>query len=97
MTSISEHKNFKDINLLNFLNGVRSTSYTIPEEMGFPTTGNIGSLLNSNPLKLKNIYDGIMFNPTNKTNSNETIVGRIHPLKKRCSKKSKNPKKIIRK
>ena len=81
MTSVHEIYNFKDINLLNFLNGSRATAYTVPEEMGFQTTGNIGSILNSQDNKLSNIYDGIMFNPTNRTNSNEAIVGKVHPMK----------------
>ena len=81
MTSIHENKSLKDINLFNFLNGTRATSYTVPEEMGFQTTGNIGSLLNSHPAKLGNIYDGIMFNPTNRTDSSHTIIGRVHPMK----------------
>jgi hypothetical protein len=82
MTSIHEIKNNKEVNLYNFLNGARATDYTVPEEMGFQTTGNIGSLLNSHPSKLYNIHDGIMFNPTNRTNHDETIVGRVHPMKK---------------
>uniref|UniRef100_A0A6C0LCP5 Uncharacterized protein n=1 Tax=viral metagenome TaxID=1070528 RepID=A0A6C0LCP5_9ZZZZ len=81
MTSIHENKSLKDINLLNFLNGIRTTTYTVPEEFGFQTTGNIGSLLNSHPTKLSNIYDGIMFNPTNRTDSSGTIIGRVHPMK----------------
>ena len=55
--------------------------YTVPEEIGFQTTGNIGSLLNSHPTKLVSINDGILFNPTNRTDSSETIVGRVHPMK----------------
>lgn len=81
MTSIHENKSLKDINLFNFLNGKRATAYTVPEEIGFQTTGNIGSLLNSHPAKLASINDGILFNPTNRTYSRETIVGRVHPMK----------------
>ena len=81
MTSIHENKSLKDINLFNFLNGMRVTTYTVPEEMGFQTTGNIGSLLNSDPAKLALINDGILFNPTNKTLSDNIIVGRVHPMK----------------
>lgn len=82
MTSIHENKSSKDVNLYNFLNGTRATSYTVPEEFGFPTTGNIGSILNSHHGKLLNVYDGIMFNPTNRTDSSQTIVGKVHPMKK---------------
>lgn len=81
MTSI-ENKTPNDINLYNFLNGARVNAYTVPEEKGFHTTGNIGSLLNSNPSKLANINEGILFNPTNYTDSSNTIVGRVHPMKK---------------
>ena len=81
MTSIHQNKSLKDINLFNFLNGARATSYTVPEEIGFPTMGNIGSLLNSDTHKLANIHDGILFNPTNHTDSSQTIVGKLHPMK----------------
>lgn len=81
MTSIHENKSSKDINLFNFLIGKRATEYTVPEEIGFQTTGNIGSLLNSHSAKLKSINEGILFNPTNRTDSSETIVGRVHPMK----------------
>lgn len=81
MTSIHENKSSKDLNLFNFLNGKRATAYTVPEEIGFQTTGNIGSLLNTHPTKLASINDGILFNPTNRTDSKETIVGRVHPMK----------------
>ena len=80
MTSINEIKSSKDINLFNFLNGARATAYTVPEEIGFQTTGNIGSLLNSNPAKLATINDGLLFNPTNRTDSSDTIIGRVHPM-----------------
>ena len=81
MTSIHENKSSKDINLFNFLNGKRATAYTVPEEIGFQTTGNIGSLLNSHPAKLASVNEGILFNPTNRTDSSQTIVGRVHPMK----------------
>lgn len=81
MSSIHENKSSKDINLFNFLNGKRATAYTVPEEIGFQTTGNIGALLNSHAAKLANINEGILFNPTNHTDSSETIVGRVHPKK----------------
>lgn len=81
MTSIHEIKNSNGPNLLNFLEGKRAFAYTEPEEKGFHTTGNIGALLNSNPSKLLSIKDGILFNPTNLTNSNNTLIGRVHPMK----------------
>jgi len=81
MTSIHETKSLKNVNLLNFLNGKRAIAYTVPEEIGFQTTGNIGSLLNSHPAKLASINEGILFNPTNRTDSSQTIVGRVHPMK----------------
>ena len=80
MSSIHENKSSKDLNLFNFLNGKRATAYTVPEEIGFQTTGNIGSLLNSHPSKLTSINEGILFNPTNRTDSSKTIVGRVHPM-----------------
>lgn len=82
MTSIYEIKDNNDLDLLNFLNGVRSKNYTVPEEKGFHTTGNIGSLLNSNLNELSQIKNGIIFNPTNKTDSSNTIVGKVSPSKK---------------
>ena len=92
MTSIHEIKNLTGPNLLNFLEGKRAFvytepdgkrvfGYTEPEEKGFHTTGNIGALLNSHPNKLHSIKDGILFNPTNLTNSNNTLIGRVHPMK----------------
>ena len=81
MTSIHENKSYIDLNLFNFLNGKRATAYTVPEEIGFQTTGNIGALLNSHPAKLASINEGILFNPTNRTDSRETIIGRVHPMK----------------
>lgn len=82
MSNIYDIKKYNNINLYDFLNGNRSSNYTVPEEMGFPTTGNIGSIINTNPNELSNINNGILYNPTNKTNSNETIIGRINPSKK---------------
>ena len=82
MTSIHQIKTSNNVNLYNFINGTRANDYTVPEEKGFHTTGNIGSLLNSNPSKLANINEGILFNPTNHTDSSNTIIGRVHPSKK---------------
>ena len=82
MTSIHQNKSAKNLNLLNFLNGKRATAYTVPEEIGFQITGNIGSLLNSHPAKLASINEGILFNPKNHTDSYNTIIGRVHPMKK---------------
>jgi len=82
MTSINEIKNCKESNLFDFLRGARGKAYALPEEIGFQTTGNIGSLLNSPQSKLCDVQDGIMFNPTNHTDSSNTIVGRSHSLNK---------------
>ena len=82
MTSIHEINNCKESNLFDFLRGARGKAYTVPEEIGFQITGNIGSLLNSSESKLCRVQDGIMFNPTNRTDSSNTIIGRVHPLKK---------------
>jgi hypothetical protein len=81
MTSIHNVKTNKNVNLYDFLTGNRATEYTVQEETGFPTTGNIQALLNSNPHSLRNVYDGIMFNPTNHTNDLETTIGKINPKK----------------
>lgn len=81
MTSIEYIKNNKEVSLLNFVNGVRSADYTVPEERGFLTTGNIGSLLNSSPCYLNEIHDGILINNGNQTDHSETYIGRIHPMK----------------
>lgn len=82
MTSIHDIKNNKECNLLNFLNGSQAKAYTTPEEKGFHLTGNIGSLLNINPIKLSSVEDGIMFNPINHTDSTNTIISKVHPAKK---------------
>lgn len=82
MTSIYEIKNCKESNLFDFLKGSIAKEYTVPEETGFQINGNIGSILNSSKDKLCEIQDGIMFNPTNLTDSNDTIIGRVHPMKK---------------
>ena len=83
MTCIHEIKNNEKSNLFGFLMGDRAgvESYTVPEERGFQTTGNIGALLNSNCDTLRSIHSGIFFNPTNYTDSSNTIVGKVHPMK----------------
>lgn len=81
MTNIHEIKDLNGPNLLNFLEGKRANTYTEPEERGFPTAGNIGALLNSHPSKLRSIKRGILFNPTNLTDSANTLIGRVHPMK----------------
>ena len=81
MTSIHSVQNNHNLNLYNFLNGQRSNDYTVQEEQGFQTTGNIQALLNSNPHSLKYITDGILFNPTNHTNNDETFINKINPTK----------------
>ena len=63
MTSIHSVQNNNNLNLYNFLNGQRSQDYTVQEELGFQTTGNIQALLNSNPHSLKHITDGILLAP----------------------------------
>lgn len=82
MTSINSIPHNNNLNLYNFLNGQRSNDYTVQEECGFQTTGNIQALLNSNPNQLKHIYEGLLFNPTNHTNDDENILGKIHATKK---------------
>ena len=82
MTSIHSIPHNNNLNLYNFLNGKRSNDYTVQEEIGFQTTGNIQALLNSNQDKLKNVYEGIIFNPTNHTNDNENVLGKINATKK---------------
>lgn len=77
MTSIHNIKSSTDNNLYNFLNGNRA-HHTVPEERGFHTTGNVGSLYNVNPQTLQNVNEGIMFNPGNLTNHSETIIGMLH-------------------
>lgn len=81
MTSIDQIKNSNECNLFDFLKGSIAKEYTVPEETGFQINGNIGSLLNSHPSQLASINDGILFNPTNRTDSSQTIVGKIHPMK----------------
>lgn len=76
-TNLNDVKSSKDLNLLNFINGTRGTDYTVPEERGFHTTGNIGALLNSNPNYMRSIHDGLLLNPKNTTVHSETIIGRI--------------------
>ena len=82
MTSIHSIPHNNNLNLYNFLNGQRSNDYTVQEELGFQTTGNIQALLNSNPNQLKHVYEGILFNPTNHTNDNENVLGKINATKK---------------
>ena len=79
MTSIDNNQNSNSVNLFDFLNGNRADIYTVPEEKGFLTTGNIGSLLNSNPNYLKTINNGILLNNRNLTNHAETQVINIVP------------------
>lgn len=62
MTEVNQDKN-----LYNFLNGIRLDNYTEPEEKGFHTTGNIGAILNTDTALLKNVKNGILFNPVNYT------------------------------
>ena len=65
MTSIEHIKNANNNSLFSFLNGHRASAYVVPEEKGFQTTGNIGSLLNSSPCYLNKITDGILLNNRN--------------------------------
>ena len=76
MSSIDNIKNQNNLNLNNFLQGNRS-NYTVLEEKGFQTTGNIGSLLNVNENSLKNVHDGIMLNLKNETDNSQVTIGRI--------------------
>ena len=88
MTSIygtnspKHNKIHQDTSLYGFLNGDIADHYTVPEERGFHMTGNIGSLFNSNPSYLKNVYEGIVLNPKNQTDSSNTLIGRVIPAKK---------------
>jgi hypothetical protein len=82
MTSIHSIPNTDNINLYEFLKGKRSNDYTVKEEHGLPTTGNIQALLNSDPNTLKNISEGILFNSAIYTNDDETIIGKINATKK---------------
>jgi hypothetical protein len=76
MTSIEHIQNANDNSLLGFLNGHRAGVYTVPEEKGFQTTGNIGSLLNSSPCYLNKITDGVLLNNRNLTDHSETFIGK---------------------
>ena len=80
MTSI-EHIDNNNNTLLNFLNGRRASSYVVPEEKGFHTTGNIGSLLNSSPSYLNTITNGILLNNQNLTDNSNTFIGKTHAMK----------------
>lgn len=81
MTSIHSIPHNNNLNLYNFLNGQRSNDYTVQEELGFQTTGNIQALLNTDPQTLKNVYEGIIFNPTNNTNGDDDVIGKIYSTK----------------
>jgi hypothetical protein len=81
MTSIEHIKNANNNSLFSFLNGHRASAYVVPEEKGFQTTGNIGSLLNSSPCYLNKITDGILLNNRNLTDNTETFIGRTNAMK----------------
>jgi hypothetical protein len=81
MTDIKNIRNNNNLGLNNFLNGHIAEKYTVPEEIGFHITGNIGALLNTNPRKLESVKEGIMFNPYNYTDSSDTFIGKVHAAK----------------
>ena len=76
MTSIDNISSNTDINLDEFINGYRS-NYVQPEEKGFQTTGNIGSILNANTNSLLNFTNGIFLNPLNQTKYNFNSINNI--------------------
>lgn len=68
MSSIDNIKNQNNINLNNFVQGKRSI-YTLNEQRGFQTQGNVGKIISHYENFLKNIYDGIITNSKNETSN----------------------------
>ena len=85
MTSVKNinayDKERQNTNLYSFLKGDIGIDYTVPEEKGFEIQGNIGAIFNTNPNKLKNVWNGLIVNTLNKTNNSLNLVNNIEPSK----------------
>ena len=83
MTSVENINAFdkerQNTNLYNFLQGEIGLDYNVPEERGFNIMGNIGSILNTNPNVLKNVYNGLIINTFNTTDNSNNLVNNIQP------------------
>lgn len=61
-------------NLLNFIEGHIVDKYTEKTEVGFPTQGNIGAILNNSNKTLEDTKDGLLLNRLNKTSANNSLL-----------------------